>query len=458
MPNTRDQFILFTDASNEAIGAELLQLQEGEERVIAYGSSAMTPEQRRYCVTRRELLAVIKFTRQYRHYLLGRPFVVRTDHSSLTWLLNFRNPQGQLACWMEELSQYDMHLEHRPGKKHGDADALSRRPLESVYCEEYRAGVRLENLPCGGCSHCAKAHRTWANLGEVVDYVVPLAIGDPKRASAVGPERGCEAFTSTHAVISIQEEGPHVTTDADQIWGAVVPQVGADGAVTPPQERLKAEQEADSQLLHLRQWFDDRVIPSEDTIMLWGPAKKYLWINREAFNKTEGLICMRQDHKDRVVVPRSLVPEVMHANHDLPAVGHAGRDRTRVLLKERYFWYGMTKDVKEYVRSCPKCNQNKKATRHGHSPMRNYHAGAPLEKVHLDFLVPLPKSSRGNEHILMMVDQFSKWVECVPLPSQTAEQTARGAVREFFSRFGYPLAIFTDQGRNFESNLFKELC
>ena len=70
MPNTRDQFILVTDASNDAIGAELLQVQEGREKVIAYGSSALTPEQRRYCVTRRELLAVVKFTRQYRHYLL----------------------------------------------------------------------------------------------------------------------------------------------------------------------------------------------------------------------------------------------------------------------------------------------------------------------------------------------------------------------------------------------------
>ena len=74
-PNAHDQFFLDTDASNEAVGAELLQLQEGREKVIAYGSSALTPEQRRYCITRRELLAVVRFTRQYRHYLLGRPFV-----------------------------------------------------------------------------------------------------------------------------------------------------------------------------------------------------------------------------------------------------------------------------------------------------------------------------------------------------------------------------------------------
>lgn len=81
-----------------------------------------------------------------------------------------------------------------------------------------------------------------------------------------------------------------------------------------------------------------------------------------------------------------------------------------------------------------------------------------MERVHLDFLGPLPKTRRGNEYILMMVDQFTKWVECVPLPTQTAEETAHAAVDHFFSRFGFPLQVFSDQGRNFESKLFTELC
>jgi RNase H-like domain found in reverse transcriptase/Reverse transcriptase (RNA-dependent DNA polymerase) len=125
LPNQKDMFILDTDASDLAIGAELLQVQDGEEKVIAYGSYSLTKEQRRYCVTRKELLAVVRFTRQYRHYLLGRPFIVRTDHSSLRWLMRFHEPQGQLARWLEELSQFNMVLKHRAGRKHGIADALS---------------------------------------------------------------------------------------------------------------------------------------------------------------------------------------------------------------------------------------------------------------------------------------------------------------------------------------------
>ena len=127
--------------------AELLQLQEDEEeRVVAYGSYALTPEQRKYCTTRKELLNVVRFTRQYRHYLVGRPFTVRTDHASLVWLVRFKEPQGQLARWMEELSQYNIILRHRAGRKHINADALSRMPAEEEYCGAFSAGVRPEDL------------------------------------------------------------------------------------------------------------------------------------------------------------------------------------------------------------------------------------------------------------------------------------------------------------------------
>jgi hypothetical protein len=110
LPNATDPFILDTDASDKSVGAELIQIQEGEERAVAYGSLTLTPEQQKYCTTRKELLAIIRFSRQFRHYLLGRHFTVRTDHNSLTWLMNFKEPQGQLARWLEELSQFRSHF------------------------------------------------------------------------------------------------------------------------------------------------------------------------------------------------------------------------------------------------------------------------------------------------------------------------------------------------------------
>ena len=130
---------------------------------------------------RKELLAVIRFTRQFRYYLLGRKCIVRTGHSSLTWLLNFKEPQGQLARWLEELSQYYMVVHHRQGSKHANADALSRIEGGNP-CLDFRLLVNLEELPCGGCKYCTKAHENWTEFATEVDEAVGLAL-------PMGPER-----------------------------------------------------------------------------------------------------------------------------------------------------------------------------------------------------------------------------------------------------------------------------
>ena len=70
-PNSNDTFILDTDASDNTIGAELSQIQKGEEKTICFASKVLTPAQRKYCTTRKELLAIVTFTRQFRYYLLG---------------------------------------------------------------------------------------------------------------------------------------------------------------------------------------------------------------------------------------------------------------------------------------------------------------------------------------------------------------------------------------------------
>jgi transposase InsO family protein len=118
----------------------------------------------------------------------------------------------------------------------------------------------------------------------------------------------------------------------------------------------------------------------------------------------------------------------------------------------------MMKEAEQYVNSCGPCSRNKRPQRHARAEMIKYNAGSPMERVHLDFLGPLPETPKGNVYVLVMVDQFTKWVECVPLPSQTAELTASAAVNEFFARFGCPFQVFTDQGRNFESKLFTSIC
>ena len=128
----------------------LSQIQDGEKRVIGYYSKTLTPPERTYCVTRRELLAVVKGVKHFRPYLYGQEFNLRTDHAFLMWLCRRKEPLDQVARWLETLAEFRYTLTHRTGPKHGNADGLSRRP-------------------CGDCRQCQKIEKrdggpTWSEL------------------------------------------------------------------------------------------------------------------------------------------------------------------------------------------------------------------------------------------------------------------------------------------------------
>ena len=124
--------ILDTDASDVAVGAVLSQVINGEEKPIAFFSKVLGPTQN-YCPTRRELLAVVSTLQHFRHYLLGNKVVLRTDHHSLKWLKTFKRPEGILARWIETIAEFDYTTQHRPGRLHSNADAVSRQTCKQCY-------------------------------------------------------------------------------------------------------------------------------------------------------------------------------------------------------------------------------------------------------------------------------------------------------------------------------------
>ena len=127
-PTETGQYILDTDASNFGLGGVLSQIQDDRELVVAYCSRALRPSQRRYCTTKREMLAVVAMCLQFRSYLRGARFTLRTDHKSLVWLHRFKDTEGMLSRWLHSLQQFQFSIIHRPGKDHGNADGLSRAP------------------------------------------------------------------------------------------------------------------------------------------------------------------------------------------------------------------------------------------------------------------------------------------------------------------------------------------
>lgn len=125
-PDFNLPFIVETDASDFGLGAVLVQKQDGEDKVICYLSRSLTKQERKFSTTEKELLAVLFAIEKLRPYLEGTKFTVVTDHYSLKWLFNIKEPTGRVARWALRLQQYQFDVVHRPGKNNVVPDALSR--------------------------------------------------------------------------------------------------------------------------------------------------------------------------------------------------------------------------------------------------------------------------------------------------------------------------------------------
>ena len=131
-PDYEQPFTIQTDASDLGMGGVLVQGEgKGCEKVIAYMSSKFSSAQRKYTTTERECLAVITAIEKFRQYIEGTKFKVVTDHASLLWLKNLKDPSGRLCRWALRLQPYDFEFIHRRGTQMAVADALSRA-IESI--------------------------------------------------------------------------------------------------------------------------------------------------------------------------------------------------------------------------------------------------------------------------------------------------------------------------------------
>ena len=124
---------------------------------------------------------MVRFTQHFKHYLLGREFILWTDHNSLRWLMNFKDLQGQLARWLEVLSQSIMQIQYRSGNKHVNADILSRYEPGKP-CQDMSIYTDPKDLPCQGCAHCTKIHRSWSTFVTEIDDTVPLGKSQSRSA------------------------------------------------------------------------------------------------------------------------------------------------------------------------------------------------------------------------------------------------------------------------------------
>ena len=163
-------------------------------------------------------------------------------------------------------------------------------------------------------------------------------------------------------------------------------------------------------------------------------------------------------HLFQLIAPRNIRKEIMQILHDNRTAGHLGRERTLAAVRRRFYWPGMTDDVSRWCKTCVPCAKQRPGPGLGRSPMQHVTVYGPMECLAIDIMGPLPETGNGNRFIMVIGDYFSKWKESFALPDHTAQTVADKLVTEFVCRFGVPHRIHTDQGREFESDLFREMC
>lgn len=154
----------------------------------------------------------------------------------------------------------------------------------------------------------------------------------------------------------------------------------------------------------------------------------------------------------RPYLPQSYRYEVFKIQHELC---HSGIRTMRKQTASKYFWPGMNKDIGQWTRACIAC-QKAKIHRHTITPIGNFPASGRFEHVHIDIVGPLPPCN-DYRYIVTMIDRYTKWPEAVPAREITAETVTRIFYENWISRFGCPIRLTTDQGRQFEASIFEGL-
>ena len=204
--------------------------------------------------------------------------------------------------------------------------------------------------------------------------------------------------------------------------------------------------------------------PSSQEMVTCSHATRHYWILWDSLVLRDGILLKRFFKQDgsgeylQFIVPLVMRKEVLFQMHDSLLSGHLGLKKTKEKILQRFYWYSLKDDVTICIQKCDTCAADKRPKKTPRAPLGSLRFGAPGDCIATDYFGSLPVTDRGNRYILLFTDHFTKNVEIVPVSDMTAEVRAMRLLNEVISRWECPLAIHSDQGRTFESKIFKELC
>ncbi|KAL5517635.1 hypothetical protein EMCRGX_G003217 [Ephydatia muelleri] len=201
---------------------------------------------------------------------------------------------------------------------------------------------------------------------------------------------------------------------------------------------------------------------SPDIVKSWSRGSRLLMQHWDALCIYDGILwkkCVDGSRRfQQLVLPAKLQVDALRDLHQGAVGGHIGEEKMKHRLKERFYWPGCTEAVGEWCRNCISCTTRKTVAPKRRAPLQTIKAGYPMQIVSVDLMGPLPETEDGCKYVMVAVDCFTRWVEVYAIRNQEATTVAKKLVDEMFCRFSPPEQLHSDQGRQFESDLVKEIC
>ena len=428
-PDMTLPFILEIDASFNGLGAVLSQQQGGKLVVLGYASRGLRDSEKNmsnYSSMKLELLGLKwAVAEKFRDMLIGAKFVVYTDNNPLSYVKTTGKLGTTETRWAAELAQFDFSIKYRSGRSNQNADSLSRK---TQHGKEPKSVRFAEVVACE--SPMQFVEQMTVHVPRAVHVTTEDVLGSKwieevkTRSHRVAPSTSNAMST----LPSMSKESLHQLQRADDVIGCVW-KYWESGS--PP---------STSQLLneprHVRK-----------LLQLWPQLVEHDGVLYHH-------IQLGNQQVKQLLLPDCLRQEVLHSLHD--QAGHQSPAKTLHLAQTRCNWIGMSTDIDNYCRQCNRCILAKEGKK-CRTTMGTLQAKRPLDVIAMDFTL-LEPGTNHVENVLVMTDVFTKYTQAFPTRDQKARTVARVLVKEWFVRFGVPRRLHSDQGRNFESEVVRELC
>ena len=219
-------------------------------------------------------------------------------------------------------------------------------------------------------------------------------------------------------------------------------------------------QAEDPDLRPVIEWLEAGEVPSPELLKQQSLETRNLWRQVPAVNLFNGQLGRKMFDEEEVqlVVPHCLRKPLFKMAHSGPLAAHLGAQRMYQQLRTAYYWPRMRRDIFQWCRQCAACAQSRGPPTKHQGRLQKVITGAPLDIVAVDILSGLPTTAEGKKCILVSTDYFTKFSCAFALPDAEASTCMRALYDGFFAQFGLPKQLHSDQGKNFESKLFHELC